>query len=826
MKLTGSVTVTGMKTGRPSNRLTFHQNGLTVGAATIILHGKKGDERVAVQRISHHRGFDEVRLHTEAPLYPGAYTVTMEYTGKITRNMEGVYPCFFKHDDQDKKLIATQFESHHAREAFPCIDEPEAKATFELTLISPIGEVALGNTPVKSQQQKDGKLHTIFETTPKMSTYLVAFAYGDLRFKEAKTKDGVIVRTYATPDNIEHTAFALDVAVKTLEFFNDYFDIPYPLAKADLIALPDFASGAMENWGLITFREHALFVDPANTSLPSKQYVAMVVAHELAHQWFGNLVTMRWWTDLWLNEGFASWIEYLAVDKLFPDWDMWTQFIVDEQHVALKLDALEHTHPIEVPINHPDEIRSIFDAISYSKGSSVIHMLEQYLGHDTFRDGLRYYLKKHAYANTDTVDLWDALEAVSKKPVKKFMAAWTSQSGYPIVKAMVAGGMFSLEQTVFVINPLSSKRQESTDVWPVPLRSSNSEHDIMTTKEFNGAIVGTKPEAFKLNEGQSGLYRVSYNPEHLNRLAELVRAGSLSPLDRLGILSDTFEAAKAGYTETVSALRFMEAFGNEDNSAVWDVMTGNLSSIRTIMDSEDLREAMKPYGQKLAAKQFARLGWEEKTKDSHFDRLLRPTILALNAVSDEPSVLAEIETRFKSAKHSEDIAPDLRGILYSTVARRGNEATFDKLLNLHNTSPSPEERITLAAALTHFKQPELINRSLDLIMTDTVRLQDVGYWVAYSFMNRFARHETWKWVVKNWSWLKQNLGSDLSFYRMPIYAARAYSDLAFLEEYKAFFASVMEPALDRSTKQGIEMIQWQSEWKKRELSALQAFFKA
>lgn len=824
MQLSGTVIVKGQKTGRPSQRLTFHQHGLKITRATITKHDKKGDTPIEVTRISHHRSFDEVRLHTDEQLFAGTYTVTLAYEGRITRNMEGVYPCFFKHDGQEKKLIATQFESHHAREAFPCIDEPEAKATFDMTLTSPIGEAAIGNTPVKSQTERDGHLVTTFETTPKMSTYLAAFVYGDLRYKEAKTKDGVVVRTYATPDNVEFTDFALDVAVKTLEFYNDYFDIPYPLAKCDLIALPDFASGAMENWGCITFREQCLLVDPANTSLPNKQYVAMVVAHELAHQWFGNLVTMRWWTDLWLNEGFASWIEYLAVDTLFPDWEMWTQFIVDEQHIALKLDALEHTHPIEAPINHPDEIRAIFDAISYSKGSSVIHMLEQYLGPDTFRDGLRHYLQLHAYANTDTIDLWDALETVSKKPVKAFMTAWTSQAGYPIVHARVDGDQFALRQELFVLNPLSSKQKSEKETWPIPLNSGDTVHDILNTRELSGTITGTDPASFKLNRGQSALYRVAYNTEHLARLAALIAGGKLDALDRLGILSDTFEAAKAGYTDTIAALKLMEVYANEDSSPVWDIITSNLAGIRTVMDSEELRDAMKPYGRKLVAGQLARLGWEEKADESHFDKLLRPTILALAAISDEPSVLSEINKRFAAMKKSEDLAPDLRGIVYGTVARRGGEAEFEKLLNLHNTSTSPEERVTLAAALTNFHNTELIARSLDLIRSDVVRLQDIGYWVAYSFMNRFARDDTWKWMTENWQWLKDNLGADLSFYRMPIYAARMYSRADFLPTFKAFFDSVTEPALERSIKQGIEMIEWQSEWKKRDFAALKAYF--
>ena len=390
MTFTGSVTIEGKKIGRPSQRLTFHQNGLEITAAHVVKHDKTGEHEVVIDRINYHNKFDEVRLHAAHMLYSGTYSVRLEFKGVITRQMNGVYPCFFTHDGQEKQLIATQFESHHAREVFPCIDEPAAKATFELTLTTPAGETVLSNTPAKKSSAKADRLVTAFEPTPHMSTYLLAFIFGELGFKEAKTKDGIVVRTYATPDNVAHTEFALEVAVKCLEFYEDYFGIKYPLEKCDFIALPDFASGAMENWGCITFREQAMLVDPKNSTLATKQYVALVVAHELTHQWFGNLVTMRWWTDLWLNEGFASWMEYLAIDHLYPDWQLWTQFIVDEQQQALKLDALEHTHPIEVPIRHPDEIRTIFDAISYNKGASVIHMLHEYLCHEALRYGLKH----------------------------------------------------------------------------------------------------------------------------------------------------------------------------------------------------------------------------------------------------------------------------------------------------------------------------------------------------------------------------------------------------------------------------------------------------
>lgn len=840
MTFQGTVIINGKKSGRPSQRLTFHQQSLSITKTHVIKHDKTGDHDIAVDRINHHKSFDEVRLHTKEMLYPGNYTIRLEFNGKITRNMNGLYPCFFKHEGVEKKLIATQFESHHAREVFPCIDEPEAKATFELTLVSPSGEVALSNTPIKKQTTVGKRMTTQFEHTPHMSTYLLAFAFGDLEYLESKTKDGVVVRAYATPDNVKFTDFALDVAVKCLEFFNDYFGIDYPLEKCDLIALPDFASGAMENWGCITFREHALLIDPDNSTLATKQYVALVVAHELAHQWFGNLVTMRWWTDLWLNEGFASWIEYLATDHLFPEWKVWTQFAVDEQQQALKLDSLEHTHPIEVAVHHPDEIRTIFDAISYSKGASVIHMLHEYLGRNDFQAGLKHYLETHKYGNTDTVDLWQSLEEISGKPVREFMHAWTSQSGYPLISAEVTDESIILTQSRFFTN--STHAEVEHELWPIPLLAGQDVPETLAGESVEFQM--HDHHELKFNFGQSGFYRVSYNATHVQRLGELIRKGHLGPIDRLGVLIDLFESAKAGRSDTADALHFLTNFANEDDYAVWDSIANSIGNLRLVMNDEVLRESMKPYIRKLVAPQLKRLGWERQKSDSHFDQLLRPIILGLAASADEPDIVARCMELFARIDDVEDVAPelrsvasngkvkrgididpDLRGTVFGTVARLGGKTEFEKLLKLHNESALSEERTTIAAALTGFKQPELIERALDLIDTDTVRLQDVAYWIAYSFLNRHGRDQTWQWLRHHWGWLDKNLGSDLSFYRMPIYAARVYSDPKFIPEYNKFFKPKMSPSLDRSFKQGLEMLEWQSAWKTRSLSEVKTFFK-
>lgn len=835
LKFTGSVIIRGKKVGRPSQRLTFHQKDLKITKAEVIKHDRKGDTEVDIVRINNHRSFDEVRLHASGMIYPGNYTIKLEFEGLITRQMNGIYPSYFMDGDQQKMLIATQFESHHAREAFPCIDEPEAKATFQLSLITPENDVVLSNTPVAKEEKVDSlqfsvdrqspKLKTpyykltTFETTPKMSTYLLAFVYGDLGYLEARTKDGVVVRTYATPDKAVFTDFALKVAVDALEFYNQYFDIPYPLAKCDLVALPDFSSGAMENWGLMTYREQALLVDPQNTSLNLKQYVANVVCHELTHMWFGNLVTMRWWTDLWLNESFASWMSYLAVDHLFPDWKVWTQFLIDEQGLALNADALENTHPIEVTVNHPDEIRTIFDAISYEKGASILLMLHEYLGATTFRDGLRLYLKRHAYGNTDTIDLWTALEEVSDKQVKQFMSDWTSQSGYPIVHATVTKDKLTLLQERFYLNPAAEK---VATIWPIPLLPSE-DIGLQTLATAELSIDKIKPTSnLILNHNQTSFFRTVYDSKHLIGLSEAITHGKLNELERLGLLNDAFESAKAGYGSTVDILKLLSAFIDEDSCVVWDVIAAGIGSIRIVMD-EEVRDSLKPFVNKLVSKQLKRLGWEEKSTDSHFDLLLRPTILALASFAEEPSVVKEARRLFDKMYRPEDINPDIRGVVYGTISRIGDVADFDKLVKMHNASTHSEERVTLSGALTGFKQPEIIDQALKMIDSNEVRLQDAAYWVAYSFMNRHAQLKTWDWLTTHWQWLNNNLGTDLSFSRMPLYASRGFSDIDFLPVFKAFFETHLSPSFDRPYKQAIETIEWQAAWKERDNDALKKY---
>lgn len=811
LKFSGKVIIKGKKVGRPSHRLTLHQNGLKITKAIITKHDKQGKADIPVARLNQHRLFNEVRLHADKLIYPGNYTVTLEFEGTITDAMNGLYPSRY---GKNQVILGTQFESHHAREVFPCIDEPEAKATFDLTLTTPKDDVVLANTPVIAESENGSVKTTTFEQTPIMSTYLLAFVVGDIAHKEATTKDGVLIRAYATANNVKHVDFALDMAVKSLEFYNDYFGIPYPLPKLDMVALPDFASGAMENWGLATYREQALLVDPKNTSLPNKQYAAIVVAHELAHQWFGNLVTMRWWTDLWLNEGFASWIEYLAVDHVFPEWEIWTQFAVDNQQPALRLDALNNTHPIEVPVHHPDEIRTIFDTISYAKGASVIHMLHQHLGPTDFKKGLHLYLKKHAFKCTDTVDLWDALSEASGKDIKTFMQPWTTKPGFPIVKL---DGAKLTQERFYLIKPESADHT----VWPVPLLAKPAQK-IDTLQ----AASGTADSGTLLNNGRSGFYRVAYDSQTTDYLTSQVMDGLLSPVDRFSILSDSFEIAKAGHGRTVDALKLLASFNDETHDAVWDIMHMAIGDVRSVMASDDkTRDAMKPFVRQLISKSLARLGWEPKKGEQHTDTMLRPTILGLAAFAEVPEVLDEIQARFKAMKDPEDIAPDLRSVIWNTVARFGGTKEFEVFWRLHNQSTNSEVRVTLAAALTGFKDTKLTHRALEAIKSEDVRNQDAAYWVVYALMNRFGRDTAWQWMKENWNWLEETLGTDLSFSRFPVYAARVFTGEKYLKDYGKFFEPKSSPMLERTIKQGREIIQWHTDWYNRDHAKVLKFLK-
>ena len=495
--------------------------------------------------------------------HPGAnqVTIAIEFSLRLTDAMHGIYPCYFKVDGKQRELYATQFESHHAREAFPCIDEPEAKATFDISLVSD-QPVLLSNMPIVSQQSGV----TTFATTPRMSTYLVAFAAGDLQRATTRTASGVEVNVYATmAQPAASLSWALDHAARTIDFFNEYFGVPYPLPKSDHIALPDFSSGAMENWGLITYREIALLADPATTSISSKQYIATVIAHELSHQWFGNLVTMKWWNNLWLNESFATLMEYLATDALHPEWQQWDEFASNEGVAALRRDCIDGVQPVQVDVSSPAEISALFDgAIVYAKGGRLLRMVQTWIGDDAFRRGLTDYFTKFQYDNTTGDDLWQCLSTASGKDVGALMNTWISQPGYPVVRATLADGKLTLSQEQFFVGP----HQPNNRLWPIPLGENDSRiPDILADASVAVSYAGS--DMLLLNAANTGHFITLYDDELRGRIMREILAGTLESSVRAQYLNEQLLLMRGGLLPSSTLVDLLSVYKNESDQKVW-----------------------------------------------------------------------------------------------------------------------------------------------------------------------------------------------------------------------------------------------------------------
>lgn len=828
MTLRGRVTITGQKIGRPSQRVTFHQHDLRITEASIVRKDKKGEHKVTPARINHHNSFDEVRLHSEEMLYPGQYVVQMTFEGKVQDTLHGVYRANYEVNGQKQTLVTTQFESHFARQAFPCIDEPEAKAIFELTLLTPNGDQVLSNTPV-AKQTPDGKelLRTTFEPTPKMSTYLLAFVSGDLQSKKGKTKDGVEVGVWATKAHAsEALDFALDVATRSIEFFNEYYGVPYPLAKCDHVAVPDFAVGAMENWGLITYRETCLLADPSTTSQSGRERVATVIAHELSHQWFGDLVTMKWWDDLWLNESFANVMEYVAVDALFPEWHLWDSFVAEEGLAAIRRDCIYGVQAIKTTVRHPDEISSIFDpSIVYAKGGRLLNMLKHFIGEDDFRKGLKMYFEEHAYGNTTGDDLWNALSKASSKDIGAFMKPWLERPGFPLVCVEQKAKEVKLTQSHFL---LDDAKRDAERLWPVPLFASDKALPAL----FDGASLNvTLPtgDFVRLNQGALGHYIVQYaDAKHAAAIAKLAAAKKLSTTERLMLLSDSSLLARSGRQSFAETLKLVDHYVGEDSEPVWDIIALTLGETRRFIDvAPEIEVQIKTFIRKLVEPEYQRLGWGEKPKESAADTKLRATIIGLGAYAEHDAITEEALRLFEAYKKNTSVVPsELRSIVFGVAVRQHAKGAFDYLLKLDGETSNSSLKQDLLGALVSTIQPKEIKTLLGRLQdADKVRPQDFDHWLVYLLRSRYAHLDTWRWFRDNWDWIEQTFSGDQTYDTYPRYAASAFSTYDGLQSYKDFFEPKQnQTALARNIAMGIEEISNRAAWLERDLKAVLAFF--
>lgn len=772
-----------------NNEIRLHSKSLTIQSVTF--DGKEATFHEAVN--------DELVI-THPDMTPGEHIVVVSYKGTITDDMNGIYPCYFEVDGVKQELLATQFESHYARQAFPCVDEPEAKATFDITLSTEDNVIALGNMPIISQKQEGNRLVTQFATTPRMSSYLVAFVVGDLQKKSATTKSGVEVAIWSTKaHNSSNLDFALDIATRTIDFFDEYFGVSYPLPKSDHVALPDFSSGAMENWGLITYREIALLVDPQTTTLSTKHYAATVIAHELSHQWFGNLVTMKWWNDLWLNESFANMMEYVAIDKLEPSWNVWLDFATNEVVSALRRDSLDGVQPIQVDVTHPDEINTIFDpSIVYAKGGRLLRMLQAYVGTDAMRRGLKAYFEKHAYSNIEAEDLWNALGEASGKDIAGFMHAWMTQPGFPVVSASKSGDTITLEQTQFFIGPHDNQQR----TWPIPLHGASKEIPE-TMHDTKLSFTYTDTESFRLNVNGTAHYITHYDTPLLEDI--VANLNSLSSVDKVNFLHEQILLAKAGLQSNAALIPLLVSFKNETNESVWSIVALAINELKRFVDpGDDAEGKLKELVGEVIEVQYERLGWDALENEDENDTKLRSIIISLALYAERDDAIDEASRRYQSVA-IEQLDPELRtSIMAHAVRHSVTPDAFETLIKAYSSTANSELKDDIAAALTSSRKKEEYSQLIKRLQDTTyIRAQDFTHWFVWLLRNRFSKEDTWQWTRDNWEWITKTFKGDSHFDMFPRYIASSLMTNQQLEEYRSFFSQYeQEVALARNIKIG------------------------
>lgn len=784
-----------------NNQVSFHQKDLAI--SSVLLDNQPVEFEL-----------DQVgqAVHLNLP-ETGSMTLVLEFSGKITDNMTGIYPSYYSVDGVKKEVLATQFESHFAREAFPSIDEPEAKATFDLAIKfdQVEGDLVISNMPEANVQLRQDTGVWTFETTPRMSSYLLAFALGDLQTKKGQTKNGTEVGIFATkahkPSSLD---FALDIAVRVIDFYEDYYGVAYPIPHSYHLALPDFSAGAMENWGLVTYREIYLIVDE-NSTAETRQQVALVIAHELAHQWFGNLVTMKWWDDLWLNESFANMMEYVSIDAIEPTWNIFEDFQTTGVPLALKRDATDGVQSVHVAVNHPDEINTLFDpAIVYAKGSRLMHMLRRWLGDKDFAAGLKAYFEKHQYRNTIGRDLWNALSASSDKDVASFMDAWLEQPGYPLVTAQVLDDNLILSQKQFFIGDYEEKNR----LWQIPLNSNWSglpdtlSQASLTIPNYS-ALAAQNEGALRLNTGNTAHYITNYQGQLLdgilNDFAELDKTSKLQVLQERRLLA---ESGEISYADLVPLLTMLSDQTSYMVSAAGEQIISGLN--RFIDEGSDSEQNFKQVIKMVAGQNFARLGFEKCDGEADEDEMVRQSAIRLMLKADDETVIAGAHEIFQAYQNQlESIPAAIRAsVLNNEMKHAETPALVQEYLDAYVTSTDGIFKRQLSNALSNTKD----QASLTHILTqwqnkDVVKPQDLATWYAYFLQHSFTQMEVWNWSKENWEWIKSALGGDMSFDKFVIYPSNYFKTEEALADYKTFFEPKLDDmAISRNITMGIKEI--------------------
>ncbi len=725
---------------------------LHIVSATLL----SGEGTTQVAGVETQESLERCRLRLAAPMQPGTWRLGITFTGTLNDKLRGFYRSTYKDETGTAHtLAATQFEATDARRAFPSWDEPDFKAVFSVTLVVASNHVAVSNTRILSESSEGGKKVVRFADTIPMSTYLVAFVVGELEATEPMFVGDTALRIWSVRGKRRLTGFGQRIAAASMRFFEDYYGIPYPGDKLDLLAIPDFASGAMENLGAITFRETALLVDEQTATHAELERIADVVAHENAHMWFGDLVTMAWWNGLWLNEAFATFMEMLAVDAWKPEWQRWTTFGVSRA-AALSVDGLRSTRPIEYPVRAPKDADAMFDVLTYEKGASVLRMLEQYLGPTVFRDGVRHYLRTHAYGNADTPDLWASLGAVADQPVPDLMDAWIYQPGYPLITAELSeDSQLVLTQQPFTYLQDATGENE-TNPWQVPVRLCMVDEDgsrsrtLLLKDRVSRVSIESRTRYVLLNEGGHGFYRVRYGTALLQRLLKAGESG-LAAIDRFNLLNDAWASTIAGLMPLEDYLDLTARFTSERDRNVWTVLLDSFSFLNRIIDPET-RSLLEAFVQDRVRPAVQELGWTAREGESQLTRQMRGELIgALGKLGNDTDTQAHAARLYDAYRRDPTaVDPNLLPALVACLAHSGDRNRYEEFVTSFRSAKTPQDERRYLFSLAMFRSRDLLERTLAHALNGEVRTQDAPFLVSAVLGNVDGRELAWKYVKSNW----------------------------------------------------------------------------
>jgi len=793
-----------------------------------------------------------IKFKEEIPTSDKA-NLEITFQGTINNEMQGFYRSNYKppvpaadsvfRDDTFHYMLSTQFEACDARRAFPCFDEPKLKATFDFDIEIPEDQVALSNMPVKSATKTGNGLQVVsFERSPVMSTYLLAWAVGDFEYIEAFTDrkyngKQIPVRVYTTRGLKEQGRFALEHAPKTIDLFSESFGIDYPLPKSDLLAVHSFSHGAMENWGLVTYRTTAVLFDEKTSDARYKNRVAYVVAHELAHQWFGNLVTMDWWDELWLNESFATWAGWYAVNEFHPEWEVWAQFVNEGTEMAFKLDGMRASHPIHVPVKDALDVNQIFDHISYLKGCSTLRMLVNHLGEKTFLQGVGAYLRKNAYGNAKTESLWQHLSEASGVDVTSLMDNWIEKIGHPVLTVAEEPGQISIKQNRYLATGDVQPEEDETVWWvPLALQGQAGTNDIqklaLTEKEIT--VRDIDDGFYKLNSNATGFYRTNYPPARLAKLGQ--QLDRLSNEDKISIIGSAADLAFSGLGSTPALLSFIEGFGAENNHLVWSQALDSLGLVKTIFGSDEtIKKGLDSFTLKLVDRAVNKVGWEFPKGEDYLTGLMRKRILLTAVASGHEHSLKQAKSLFDSwAKDGNALQPNLRSVAYRAGIKLSPEDAVAAIKKEWYSGTAVDGKEVSLAALAQVDDEAIISKLLPFLFdssppaaaSESVPSADMHTLGGGLAANGTARPLLWKYMQENWKQLETKMANPVVIDRFLKLSLNKFTDVKYVDEVDKFFADKDTSAYNRTLEQIKDAIRGRAAYRERDSAVIKEWLKA